>query len=266
MLTMELERFIAVLGLAYELPYVPDDSARREQDLLHITMVDNAFSFVTGMMLKSGESLDISYHSVTYIWQQNLRVPKRVVLQNLPPRVWTSIKSLRLQVLLFLARLLSLLQPRVRHLFVLQKQVWFCKWYLFLKNLPFFLQSLSMMGGGVSSKSQMNSEKFLMFSLVMLEMFLNTVLCSWHTRYPLIQHLLVLVRIRSQPTLTSTSGLFCTSHLLTLPLHLIMKVKMKQRSSQVRLWVFFFFSLLCFIHFSNRMTVSKVQACHAFFS
>lgn len=67
MLTMELERFIAVLGLAYELPYVPDDSARREQDLLHITMVDNAFSFVTGMMLKSGESLDISYHSVTYI-------------------------------------------------------------------------------------------------------------------------------------------------------------------------------------------------------
>ena len=30
MLTMELERFIAVLGLAYELPYVPEDSARRE--------------------------------------------------------------------------------------------------------------------------------------------------------------------------------------------------------------------------------------------
>jgi hypothetical protein len=55
LLTMELERFIAVLGLAYELPYVPDDSARREQDLLHLTMVDNAFSFSTGMMLKSGE-------------------------------------------------------------------------------------------------------------------------------------------------------------------------------------------------------------------
>jgi hypothetical protein len=55
LLTMELERFIAVLGLAYELPYVPDDSARREQDLLHFSMVDNAFSFTTGMMLKSGE-------------------------------------------------------------------------------------------------------------------------------------------------------------------------------------------------------------------
>jgi hypothetical protein len=55
LLTMELERFIAVLGLTYELPYVPDDSAHREQDLLHFSMVDNAFSFTTGMMLKSGE-------------------------------------------------------------------------------------------------------------------------------------------------------------------------------------------------------------------
>jgi hypothetical protein len=55
LLSMELERFIAVLGLAYELPYVPDDSARREHDLLHLTMVDNAFCFTTGMMPKSGE-------------------------------------------------------------------------------------------------------------------------------------------------------------------------------------------------------------------
>lgn len=55
LLTMELERLVAVLGLAYELPYVPDDSARREQDLLHFAMIENAFSFTTGMMLKSGE-------------------------------------------------------------------------------------------------------------------------------------------------------------------------------------------------------------------
>lgn len=55
LLTMELERFIAVLGLAYRLPYVPDDSARREHDLLHLPMNDNAFNFSTGMMLKSGE-------------------------------------------------------------------------------------------------------------------------------------------------------------------------------------------------------------------
>jgi len=68
LLTMELERFIAVLGLAYELPYVPDDSTRREQDLLHLTMIDNAFSFTTVMMAKGGEcSLDILCHAFTYI-------------------------------------------------------------------------------------------------------------------------------------------------------------------------------------------------------
>ena len=55
LLTMELERFVAVLGLAYELPYLPDDNARRERDLLHFAMVDNAFSFTTGMMHKPGE-------------------------------------------------------------------------------------------------------------------------------------------------------------------------------------------------------------------
>ena len=49
---MELERFIAVLGLVYELPYVPDDSACREQDLLHLTMVENTFSFTTTMMVR----------------------------------------------------------------------------------------------------------------------------------------------------------------------------------------------------------------------
>ena len=55
LLTMELERFIAVLGLAYELPYLrTDDSARREKDLLHLTLADNAFCFVTSMMSKSG--------------------------------------------------------------------------------------------------------------------------------------------------------------------------------------------------------------------
>lgn len=55
MLALELEHFIAVLGLAYELPYVPDDRARREKDLLYLRMVDNAFSFTTTMMSKSGE-------------------------------------------------------------------------------------------------------------------------------------------------------------------------------------------------------------------
>lgn len=88
LLTMELEHFISVLGLAYDLPHVPNDSARREQDLLHISMIDNAFSFATGMILKSGESgLDILYYSVTYICQQNFIMGNQVVLRDLPLRV-----------------------------------------------------------------------------------------------------------------------------------------------------------------------------------
>jgi hypothetical protein len=68
LLAMELERFVAVLGLAYGLPYVPDDNLRRETDLLHFSMVENAFSFTTGMMHKSGECIwDIVYYADTYI-------------------------------------------------------------------------------------------------------------------------------------------------------------------------------------------------------
>jgi hypothetical protein len=66
--TMELERFIAVLGLAYELPYVPDDNTRRERDLLHLSMLDNAFCFTTTMMAKSGKnSLKISLCLVAHV-------------------------------------------------------------------------------------------------------------------------------------------------------------------------------------------------------
>lgn len=54
---MELERFVAVVGLAYQLPYLPDDNLRRETDLLHFAMVENAFSFTTGMMHKNGECI-----------------------------------------------------------------------------------------------------------------------------------------------------------------------------------------------------------------
>ena len=62
LLAMELERFIAVLGLVYELPYVVDDSARREGDLLHISMLNNAFCFTTSMALKAGEcSFNVLY-------------------------------------------------------------------------------------------------------------------------------------------------------------------------------------------------------------
>ena len=47
---MELERAVAVMGLAFKMPYVPLDSARTEFDVLHFTMFDNAFSFSTSMM------------------------------------------------------------------------------------------------------------------------------------------------------------------------------------------------------------------------
>ena len=96
LLTMELERFISVLGLAFDLPYIEDDSARRDHDLLHFSMHENAFSFATGIMAKSGKSsLDILYCSVTYILQQNMIMQKQVMvvllkqaaLPNLPLRV-----------------------------------------------------------------------------------------------------------------------------------------------------------------------------------
>jgi hypothetical protein len=86
LLTMELERFVAVLGLAYELPYLPDDNARRESDLLHFAMVDNAFSFTTGMMHKIGEhTLDIVYYGNTYYIQQKNMIKQKRVLPNPPP-------------------------------------------------------------------------------------------------------------------------------------------------------------------------------------
>jgi hypothetical protein len=82
----ELERFVAVLGLVYELPYLPDDNVRREIDLLHFAMVDNAFSFTTGMMHKNGEcTLDIVYYGDTYIRHKNL-IKQTRVLPNPPPK------------------------------------------------------------------------------------------------------------------------------------------------------------------------------------
>ena len=74
---MELERFIAVLGLAYELPYVPDDSARREGDILHFSMLENAFCFTTSMILKSGEyslALILSFCIHSYLYKIDNRI------------------------------------------------------------------------------------------------------------------------------------------------------------------------------------------------
>ena len=54
---LELERLVAVLGLAFNLPYVPDDNLRKETDLLYFSVVENAFSFTTGMQNKAGEHI-----------------------------------------------------------------------------------------------------------------------------------------------------------------------------------------------------------------
>jgi hypothetical protein len=59
---MELERLVAVLGLAYHLPYVEDDGARREVDLLRIQMIKNGFAFSTRMMAASGEHSLYVFH------------------------------------------------------------------------------------------------------------------------------------------------------------------------------------------------------------
>ena len=54
---LELERLVAVLGLAFNLPYVPDDNLRKETDLLYFSMVENGFSFTTGMQNKAGKHI-----------------------------------------------------------------------------------------------------------------------------------------------------------------------------------------------------------------
>jgi hypothetical protein len=73
LLAMELERLVAVLGLAYDLPYVPDDNLRKESDLLHFAMIENAFSFTTGMMHKNGEcTWDILYYVDTNIFNKRI--------------------------------------------------------------------------------------------------------------------------------------------------------------------------------------------------
>lgn len=86
LMAMELERFVAVLGLAYELPYVPNDNACRETDLLHFSMADNAFCFTTGMMHKNGECISdiVRYNMDTYSRHKTLIKQKRVLPNPLP--------------------------------------------------------------------------------------------------------------------------------------------------------------------------------------
>jgi hypothetical protein len=134
LLAMELERFIAVLGLVYELPYVADDSARREGDLLHISMVNNAFCFTTSMVLKAGEcSFNVLYWQSAQICEQNLIMQKLILLQNLLLNAQTSIRFLHPQVLPSVARQPYLQRPSVNHPLGHPKLVWaLCKVFLFI--------------------------------------------------------------------------------------------------------------------------------------
>jgi len=54
---MELEHLVALLGLAFRMPYVPDDSAHCETDILYISMNKNAFNFSTVTTPAAGESI-----------------------------------------------------------------------------------------------------------------------------------------------------------------------------------------------------------------
>ena len=61
---LEQERLIAVLGLAYNMPYVPADNARTEMDVMHFAMEGNAFRFATAILPPNSTSsiifIDIS--------------------------------------------------------------------------------------------------------------------------------------------------------------------------------------------------------------
>jgi len=66
--TVELECLVAVVGLAFRLPYVPDDSACAATDLLYFSMAGNAFSFTTVMAGKSGEQLFVCCKWLWYLY------------------------------------------------------------------------------------------------------------------------------------------------------------------------------------------------------
>jgi len=115
---VELERLVAVLGLAFKLPYVPDDSARRATDLLYFSMTGNAFSFTTVMAGKSGKHfLSVVNGFETYVLLQKLTEKKTnpLPMEMRPSAVFLH-KPVRPCPGIF-----PLLLVRVSHLFALLK-------------------------------------------------------------------------------------------------------------------------------------------------
>jgi len=54
--SLELEHLVSLLGLAFQLPYVPDDSCR-DMDILYVSMYKNAFNFSTVTTPAAGEGI-----------------------------------------------------------------------------------------------------------------------------------------------------------------------------------------------------------------
>ena len=65
---VELECLVVVVGLAFRLPYVPDDSAHAAMDLLYFPMAGSAFSFTTVMASKSGEQIFVCCKWLWYLY------------------------------------------------------------------------------------------------------------------------------------------------------------------------------------------------------
>lgn len=101
------------------------------------------------------------------------------------------------------------------------------------------------MGGTASSAFLMSFEKFPIYSLVTWATFQNLPLLLWPIRSPHTHLLLALARITLRLTLTSTSALYCTSHVQSPLLKcLVMKKRIRRMSScwKYALSFSFFFS------------------------
>ncbi|KAF8148178.1 hypothetical protein B0H34DRAFT_803023 [Crassisporium funariophilum] len=89
---MELERAIAVIGLAFQMPYVPADSARTVFDVLHFTMDDNAFSFATNMTKEVDYRRDLAASEAAK-GQSSNRVVKKCLFAPASPALSSDIPS-----------------------------------------------------------------------------------------------------------------------------------------------------------------------------
>ena len=104
------------------------------------------------------------------------------------------------------------------------------------------------MGGTASSAFLMSFEKFPIYSLVTWATFQNLLLLLWPIWSPHTHLLLALAKITLRLTLTSTSALYCTSHIQSPLLKcLVMKKRIRRMSSCWKYALFFFFSTMPYL-------------------